>query len=559
MSQITTFNLVGGAGVLTLTGDAGGAISPVLGDIILAGGTGISTSGAGNTITIALTGALGTTDHAVQVGNATAGLTSLAVGATGEILIGNTGADPSWSASPTVTTMYATTFDTNVAAAAVTLSGTTLSADGTDADININITAKGTGTVIIDELTLTTDLAVTEGGTGASTLTDHGILIGSGVAAIDAMSAGTAGQLVTSSGAAADPVWTTATYPATAAIGDVLVASAANTISVVTGAATAGWVLTANGAGTAPTFQANPADGIVTLAGDSGTATGSTVTIAGGTNITTAGAAATLTVNLDAAISGMTSITMGNAGSLQTDTTDAHTMLIQAYDVDGTTYVPFITLTNANTPTCDLDTAVTIGTKYIYRADGTDVPVTDGGTGASSLTDHGVLLGSGTAAVTATAVGATGEIFVGVTGADATWLAAGDANKVLTAHGAGSAVTWETPGAGTTWLTKSNATGDATATVNYAYTINHATPANLLTITLPATAAVGDRVEIVGNTAGMWKLVAAAGDTIKLLSSTTSAGGYLLATTQYDCVEVVCTVADTTWVVCSSMGNLTVA
>lgn len=184
--------------------------------------------------------------------------------------------------------------------------------------------------------------------------------------------------------------------------------------------------------------------------------------------------------------------------------------------------------------------------------------IANGGTGAATLTDHGVLLGSGTAAITATAVGATGEIFVGVTGADATWLTAGDANKVLTAHGAGSAVTWETPSGGT-WLTKANATADATATVNYAYTINHATPANLLTITLPATAAVGDRVEIVGNTVGMWKLVAAAGDTIKILSSTTSAGGYLLATTQYDCVEVVCTVADTTWVVCKSMGNLTVA
>ena len=172
---------------------------------------------------------------------------------------------------------------------------------------------------------------------------------------------------------------------------------------------------------------------------------------------------------------------------------------------------------------------------------------------------HGVLLGSGTGAITATAVGATGEIFVGATGADATWLAAGDANKVLTAHGAGNALTWEVPGGGSTWLTKSDLSSNATATVNYAYTINHGTPATLLEVTLPATAAVGDRVEIVGNTAGMWKLIAAAGDTIKLLSSTTSAGGYLLATTQYDCVEVVCTVADTTWVVCKSMGNLTVA
>lgn len=44
-------------------------------------------------------------------------------------------------------TVNATTFDTDVAAAGVTLSGTTLAADGTDAAININITPKGAGVV----------------------------------------------------------------------------------------------------------------------------------------------------------------------------------------------------------------------------------------------------------------------------------------------------------------------------------------------------------------------------------------------------------------------------
>ena len=56
---------------------------------------------------------------------------------------------------------------------------------------------------------------------------------------------------------------------------------------------------------------------------------------------------------------------------------------------------------------------VTIEGNAIYRAGGTDVPVADGGTGASSLTDGGVLLGSGTGAVTAMAVLANGEMIVG--------------------------------------------------------------------------------------------------------------------------------------------------
>ena len=46
----------------------------------------------------------------------------------------------------------------------------------------------------------------------------------------------------------------------------------------------------------------------------------------------------------------------------------------------------------------DIPTAVTIGAAYIYRAGGTDLPPTDGGSGASTLT--GILLGNGTSAFT---------------------------------------------------------------------------------------------------------------------------------------------------------------
>jgi hypothetical protein len=47
----------------------------------------------------------------------------------------------------TATTVNGTTFDTNIAAAGVTLAGTTLAADGTDANISITLTPKGTGVV----------------------------------------------------------------------------------------------------------------------------------------------------------------------------------------------------------------------------------------------------------------------------------------------------------------------------------------------------------------------------------------------------------------------------
>jgi hypothetical protein len=47
----------------------------------------------------------------------------------------------------TATTVNGTTFDTNIAAAGVTLAGTTLAADGTDTDISLTLTPKGTGVV----------------------------------------------------------------------------------------------------------------------------------------------------------------------------------------------------------------------------------------------------------------------------------------------------------------------------------------------------------------------------------------------------------------------------
>ena len=56
---------------------------------------------------------------------------------------------------------------------------------------------------------------------------------------------------------------------------------------------------------------------------------------------------------------------------------------------------------------------VNIEGNIIYRAGGTDVPVADGGTGASTLTDGGILLGSGTGAITAMAVLTDGQMIVG--------------------------------------------------------------------------------------------------------------------------------------------------
>jgi len=56
---------------------------------------------------------------------------------------------------------------------------------------------------------------------------------------------------------------------------------------------------------------------------------------------------------------------------------------------------------------------VNIEGNIIYRAGGTDVPVTDGGTGVGTFTDGGVLLGNGTGAIQAMAVLTDGQMIVG--------------------------------------------------------------------------------------------------------------------------------------------------
>lgn len=73
-------------------------------------------------------------------------------GTTKQVSIDNLTAGKAVSASTvSATTVTATTvngtFDTNVAAAGVTLAGTTLAADGTDTNIDITITPKGSGVV----------------------------------------------------------------------------------------------------------------------------------------------------------------------------------------------------------------------------------------------------------------------------------------------------------------------------------------------------------------------------------------------------------------------------
>ena len=95
-------------------------------------------------------------------------------------------------------------------------------------------------------------ITVAHGGTGQSTLTNHGILIGAATAAITQLAAGSAGQILQSGGASADPAYSTATYPAIATgTNKILIADGTNWVASTptypTSAGTSGNVLTSDG------------------------------------------------------------------------------------------------------------------------------------------------------------------------------------------------------------------------------------------------------------------------------------------------------------------------
>lgn len=110
---------------------------------------------------------------------------------------------------------------------------------------------------------VTTTLDVADGGTGATTLAVHGVVIGNATSPVNVTGPGTTGQLLTSNGASADPTFqtlATVTVPTggtgvtTLAAHGVVIGNGASAVNV-TGAGTIGQALISNGASADPTFQ----------------------------------------------------------------------------------------------------------------------------------------------------------------------------------------------------------------------------------------------------------------------------------------------------------------
>lgn len=99
------------------------------------------------------------------------------------------------------------------------------------------------------------------------------------------------------------------------------------------------------------------------------------------------------------------------------------------------------------------------------------------------------------------------------------------------------------PGVITTWTRELNAA--VPMAINHGY-VN--TNAGLTTFTMPAVAAVGDAVELIGESAAGWSIILNAGQSIQVANvATTVTTGSISSHNRWDTIKITCRVANTTW------------
>lgn len=180
---------------------------------------------------------------------------------------------------------------------------------------------------------------------------------------------------------------------------------------------------------------------------------------------------------------------------------------------------------------------------------GLPVSVEYGGTGLNTLTNGGILVGQGIADVLPITLD-DGELLIGSTGNDpvAATLTAGFGISIT--NGAGSITIAATGMAAAVEVTGTT----QTMAVNTAYIANNA---GLVTLTLPATAALGDRLYVTAKGAGLFRIAQNSGQQIHFLdvSTTSGATGFLDATERYSAIELQCITANNEFVVVDASGN----
>lgn len=171
-----------------------------------------------------------------------------------------------------------------------------------------------------------------------------------------------------------------------------------------------------------------------------------------------------------------------------------------------------------------------------------------------TLTQRAPIIGDASNNIKTTAALTNGQMLIGSTGADPVPASITPGAGISVSGGAGT-LTIAAIGGGISWQTTS--ANIANMSVNNGYIC--IAPGGALTLGLPTTAGVGSILRVALSGATSWQITQAVGQQIRIGSNTTTlgAGGSLTSTAQGDAVELVCTVANTTFCTVSSVGNLT--
>ena len=187
-----------------------------------------------------------------------------------------------------------------------------------------------------------------------------------------------------------------------------------------------------------------------------------------------------------------------------------------------------------------------------------DLDVTEGGTGVSTLTSHGILMGNGAGDIQATGEPANGQLLIGKTGDFPQLAGLTPGPGIAITSGAGT-ITVGAIGGGLSWTTKA---ANDNFVVNNGYIA--IAPGGALVFTLPSLSSVGSMIGITLDGATSFGIAQGATQTVRIGSVVTTggAGTKVVSTSVGDTLLLLCTVAGTgvgdgAWNAVSAIGNFT--
>jgi hypothetical protein len=230
---------------------------------------------------------------------------------------------------------------------------------------NFNILGTGSITVAGSANTETVQL------TG---LTNHAIQIGAGTATLTQLAAtATTGQILQNN-ASADPSWSTATYPSTTTVSQLLYSSATN---VVSGLATANRGVLTTGATGVPVITALAADGQLIIGSTAGAPAAATLTAGAGISITNGSNSITIAASTGAFTWSETSGAFNAVKQNGYFITTTATATLPASPTEGDTIIFSVDTTNLLTITANTGQTIRLG-NTVTAAAGTAVNTLQG-------------------------------------------------------------------------------------------------------------------------------------------------------------------------------------